>query len=223
MMKVLFIGWFIFLFGFAAFSQKQDTLIIKANDSVSLNLHHKDSVSRKLKDTTAKKKFNPGKASLYSAIFPGLGQIYNKKYWKVPIVWAAVGIPVYTFFFNRVYYTRARYAIAVVANGSQGNADSMAMVYPDYTAGVLAGDLQGLENIRNFYRENEDYSLLFFLLFYTLNIIDATVDAHLRDFNVSSDLSLKISPGVIQGANRGALTLGFDIHKPKPRPLFDTR
>lgn len=222
-MKVLFTGWFVCLFNLAVFSQKNDTLVIKANDSVSLSLHHNDSASRKLKDTVVKKKFDPGKASLYSAIFPGLGQIYNKKYWKVPIVWAAVGIPVYTFFFNRVYYNRSRYAIAVVANGSQGNADSMARVYPDYVAGVLAGDLQGLENIRNFYRENEDYSVLFFLLFYTLNIIDATVDAHLRDFNVSDDLSMKIRPGSIQGANWGAITLGFDLHKPKPKPLFDTR
>src|ERR1700734_283477 len=102
MMKVLLFVCFICLFEFAAFSQKKDTLVIKANDSISLSLHHKDSVSGKIKDTLAKKKFDPAKASLYSAIFPGLGQIYNKKYWKVPIVWAAVGIPVYTFFFNRV-------------------------------------------------------------------------------------------------------------------------
>ena len=223
MMKVLSIVFLTILIPIVAFSQKNDTLIIRARDSATLKLRQKDSLHPKIKDTASKKKFDPGKASLYSAIFPGLGQIYNKKYWKLPIVWAAVGIPVYTFFFNRTYYNRARYAIAVVANGSQGNADSMARVYPDYTAGVLAGDLQGLENIRNFYRQNEDYSLLFFILFYALNIIDATVDAHLRDFNVSNDLSIRIKPGNIPSSNSGSVGICIDIHKPRPRPLFDTR
>jgi len=221
MMKIFLLVFCFCIANMVAFSQKKDTMIIKQNDSVLLKTHSKDSLSKK--DIVTKKPFDPGKASLYSAIFPGLGQFYNKKYWKVPLAWAAVGIPTYTFFFNRKFYTRARYAIAVVANGSQGNADSLAKVFVDYRAGVVAGDLQGLENIRNFYRQNEDYSVLFFLLFYAIQIIDATVDAHLRDFNVSSDLSFNIKPGVLQGSNWGAVTLAFDIHKAKPKPLFDNR
>ena len=221
MTKFFLLVFFFSLINVLAFAQKKDTMIIKQNDSVILKKHSKDSISKN--DTVVKKPFNPGKASLYSAIFPGLGQAYNKKYWKVPLAWAAVGIPVYTFFFNRQYYKRARYAIEVVANGSQNNADSLAKVYIDYRSAVQLGDLQGLENIRNFYRQNEDYSVLFFLLFYTIQIIDATVDAHLRDFNVSRDLSFNIKPGALQGSNWGAVTFAFDIHKAKPKPLFDNR
>ncbi|HEY4194518.1 MAG TPA: DUF5683 domain-containing protein, partial [Mucilaginibacter sp.] len=63
--------------------------------------------------------------------------------------------------------------------------------------------------------------VLFFLLFYGLNILDATVDAHLKDFNVNSDLSFRIKPMIIPGPNPGAgITLAFDIHKPRPRPLM---
>jgi hypothetical protein len=88
---------------------------------------------------------------------------------------------------------------------------------------VLDGNAQGLENYRNYYRQNEDYSVLFFLLFYALQIVDATVDAHLKDFNVSSDLSFNIKPNIIEGCNWGAVTLSFDLHKAKPKPLFDNR
>lgn len=223
MMKFFLLVFFFSIVNEFAFSQKSDTLILKENGSAALKIHSKDSLLKK--DTLTKKPFNPGKASLYSAIFPGFGQFYNKKYWKVPIAWAAVGIPVYTFFFNRQFYNRSKYAIAVIANGSQNNADSLAKVYPDYKQAVLLGEssLQGMENIRNFYRQNEDYSVLFFLLFYTIQIIDATVDANLRDFNVSSDLSFNIKPGVLQGSNWGAVTFAFDIHKAKPKPLFDNR
>jgi hypothetical protein len=221
MMKILLLVPFFCLLQLIVFSQQKDTMIIKQNDSVILKTHSKDSLSKK--DTVKKKPFDPGKASLYSAIFPGLGQFYNKKYWKIPLAWAAVGIPTYTYFFNRQFYKRARYAITVIADSSQGNANIMAKVFPDYKQGVIDGDLQGMENIRNFYRQNEDYSVLFFLLFYTIQIIDATVDAHLRDFNVSNDLSFNIQPGVLQGSNWGAVTFAFDIHKAKPKPLFDNR
>lgn len=228
---------FVFIFfllslQYSVFPQKKDTLII-AKDSVILKSQLKDSANKPVakKDTVIKKKYNPGKASLYSAIFPGLGQIYNKKYWKVPIVWAAVGIPTYTFFDNRNWFNKTRYALAVFANGSWNNADSFARVDPklkpafyDYYTGALSpSDNTGtsLENYRNYFRKNEDYSVLFFLLFYALNIVDATVDAHLKEFNVNSDLSISIKPDIIEGTNAAGLALVLDIHKPKPRKLFD--
>lgn len=169
----------------------------------------------------------PGKAALYSAIFPSAGQFYNKKYWKMPIVLAAVGIPTYTFFDNRKWYNKTRYALAVLVNGSYMNADSLNKVDPKLKTYILNSDgtvflngAQALQNYRNYFRQNEDYSVLFFLLFYALNIIDATVDAHLKEFNVSSDLSLMLHPGIIENTNAGGISLVMDIHKPRPKPLI---
>lgn len=219
--------------GTIAICQQKDTLIAMG-DSVKLKLNSADSVNRR--DTARKNvplvkpKGNPGKAALYSAIFPGLGQAYNKKYWKVPIVWAAVGIPTYTFFDNKTWYNKTRYALAVLVNGSYTNADSLKkvdskllpfIINPNGT--VNFGNQQELQNYRNYFRQNEDYSILFLLLFYALNIVDATVDAHLKNFNVSSDLSLNIRPAFIEGSNAAALSFVLDIHRPKPKALIATR
>jgi hypothetical protein len=228
--KAFSILLFFALLQLAAYSQKNDTLLIK-QDSIVLKSSPKDSLSKKdssgKKIVVAKKKNSPARAALYSTVFPSLGQIYNKKYWKVPIVLAAVGIPAYTFFDNRKWYNKTRYALAVLANGSYTNADSLNKVDPKLRPGILNSDgtvniygLQELQNYRNYYRQNEDYSVLFFLLFYALNIVDATVDAHLKDFNVSSDLSFNIKPDIIDGSNAAGVSLVFDIHKARPKPLI---
>ena len=203
------------------FGQKTDSISHKAPATLLRKETNADSVTRK--DSSVHKKYDPGRASLYSAIFPGLGQFYNKKYWKVPIVWAAVGIPAYTFFDNRKWYAKTRYALAVVANGSQGNADSLNKVDALFRDAVLAGDSRDLQNERDYFRKNEDYSVLFFLLFYALSIVDATVDAHLKEFNVSSDLSFHIKPAILEGSNAPGMTLTFDFHKARPKPVFDIR
>lgn len=212
-----------------AYCQKKDTAVI-TQSSIKYKPASTDSTSKK--DTLAKKKHDPNKATLYSAVMPGLGQIYNKKYWKLPLVYAAVGIPVYTFFYNRSWYNKTRYALAVVANGSYGNADSVSRIDPQIRQYIfLNGQLRytvsstvsSLIVGRDDYRKNEDYSVLFFLLFYALNIVDATVDAHLKDFNVNSDLSFRIKPNVMPGPNGTGLSLVFDIHKPRARALIDIR
>ncbi|MBS1917133.1 MAG: hypothetical protein JST87_12720 [Bacteroidetes bacterium] len=212
----------------AGYSQKKDTVIIKP-DTVISKIHSKDSSVVK-KDSAIKKAYNPGRASLYSAVFPGLGQIYNKKYWKVPIVWAAVGIPTYTFFDNRNWFNKTRYALAVFANGSWNNTDSFSRIdsklkpaFYDQYGNLNPSSYTGtsLQNYRDYFRKNEDYSVLFFLLFYALNIVDATVDAHLKEFNVNSDLSISIKPDIIEGTNAAGLALVLDIHKARPKKLFD--
>ena len=156
---------------------------------------------------------------MYSAILPGAGQVYNKKYWKVPIVYAAIGIPAYFYFYNKNYYNQAQYALVVTINGSTG--DSLAAVNPDFLPLVESGNTNAIINVRNEARKNQDYSVLFFLLFYGLNIVDATVDAHLKDFNVTSDLSFQIKPMIIPGPSPSAgITLAFNLHKPRYRPLL---
>jgi hypothetical protein len=186
--------------------------VLEKKDSVYTGKYNtkaaRDSIDKRMKR-------NYHRATLYSAILPGAGQVYNKKYWKVPIIYAALGISAYSFFYNKTWYNKCQYALTVTINGG-----SDSLVDPELIPFVKAGDQNGLITYRDNFRKNQDYSVLFFLFFYGLNILDATVDAHLKDFNVSSDLSFKIKPMFIPGANPvGGITLAFDIHKPRPRGL----
>lgn len=154
------------------------------------------------KDTAIikKKVHSPRKATIRSAILPGWGQIYNKKYWKLPLVYAGIGIPAYTFVYNKQWYDRVRYALAVVVSGTQQQ-DSLDQVHPQLKALVALGaNGQGsLVNYRNEFRRDMDYSILFTLLMWGLNVVDATVDGHLKGFDVGDELSLKIQPTFIPG------------------------
>jgi hypothetical protein len=149
------------------------------------------------RDTIVKKKvFSPRQATIRSAIIPGWGQVYNKKYWKLPIVYGAIGFPMYLFFDNKKWYNKTKYALSIVVNNRQNNADSMARVDTKLTKFVLAGEQASLLNYRNEFRRDMDYSILFTLLMYGLNIVDATVDAHLKGFDVGEDLTFKIKPSL---------------------------
>jgi uncharacterized protein DUF5683 len=213
----------------AAYCQQKDTAVIIGN---SIKYHPAKIDSTAKIDSLAKKKHDPTRATLYAAIFPGAGQVYNKKYWKLPLVYAAVGIPAYTFFYNRSWYTKTRYALGVVANGESTNAAAVSKIDPQiqqyiFLDGTLRYDsattISALIIARDGYRKNEDYSVLFFLLFYALQIVDATVDAHLKDFNVNSDLSFRIRPNAAPGPGGNGLSLVFDIHKPRQRELFNVK
>jgi hypothetical protein len=163
-------------------------------------------VSKKVVDTMAR--HSPRKASIRSAIIPGWGQVYNGKYWKVPIVYTAIGIPAGLFFYNKKWYDRTNYAYAVSISPNP-SPDSLAKVHPDLLPLVERNASSSLVNYRNDFRKSMDYCVLFFLLAWGLNIVDATVDAHLKEFNVNPDLSLRLKP-VMSNNNYGiGLVLGF--------------
>jgi hypothetical protein len=189
-------------------------------DSVIKHGGHKTDSPYKI-DSLAKRVHNPRKATLYSTFFPGLGQIYNKKYWKVPLVWAAVGIPAYTYFDNRSWYNKTQKAIAIINDyRTAGTAipDSVRNSVDPKLRGFLdAGDDNSLRSYRNQYRKDEDYSILFFILFWGLNIVDATVDAHLASFDVSNELSFHLSQPAGAGPGLGVV---MDWHKPRYKPLM---
>jgi hypothetical protein len=202
--------------------QKDSAQAAQISDSV---LEKKDAIYKGTKSQATmdsielKQRKSYRRATLYSAILPGAGQFYNKKYWKIPIVFAAIGIPAYLYFYNKKIYNEAQYALVVTIN--QSGIDSQNKVSPDFLPLVQSGNTNAIINVRDEARKDQDYSVLFFLLFYGLNIVDATVDAHLKDFNVNSDLSFKIKPMIIPGPTPSAgITLAFDIHKPRPRPLW---
>lgn len=150
------------------------------------------------KDSTApiisEQVHSPRKAALYSAVLPGLGQAYNRDYWKIPLVYAALGITTGTYIINIKEYRRFRNAYRIRMDGNEDTIDEFATQYRNANS---------LKVIRDQYREWVDYSVLVFVLAYGLNIADATVFAHLKTFDMSDDLSIKIVPTVIDNRALG--------------------
>ncbi|OIQ23031.1 DUF5683 domain-containing protein [Lacinutrix sp. MedPE-SW] len=145
---------------------------------------------------------SPAKAAFYSAVLPGLGQAYNKKYWKIPIVYGALGAGIYFYTTNNKNYNRTRDAYK----------RRLAGFTDDEFQGRLTDD--GLLERQKTFRRNKELSLLITVGLYALNIIDANVDAHLLQFNVDEDLSLKPHYEIneIDKTGNFGLTLNFKIN-----------
>jgi len=143
----------------------------------------------------------PAKAAFYSAVLPGLGQAYNKKYWKIPIVYAAIGTGVYFYVDNNKQYKRVREAYKRRLVGFED----------DEFQGRLTDD--GLREAQKSFRRNKELSLLITFGLYALNIVDANVDAHLLQFNVDDNLSFKPHYTIDEFNNKGrvGLTMNFKL------------
>ena len=120
----------------------------------------------------------PAKAAFYSAILPGLGQAYNKKYWKIPLVYGAIGTSLYFYIDSNKKYHLYRDAYKRRLEG-----------FTDDEFDYL--DESRLISGQKFYQRNRDLSALFVVGFYILNIVDANVDAALIQFNVNENLSMR--------------------------------
>ncbi|MCT4630635.1 DUF5683 domain-containing protein [Winogradskyella sp.] len=168
----------------------------KENDSTSIAL---DKEPVLIENQLFKKKeidpLRPSKAAFYSAILPGAGQFYNKKYWKIPIVWGAIGTGVYFYLRNDKQFDRYRDAYK----------RRLAGFTDDEFYGVVSND--GLIRAQKQFRRNKEISLLVTIGLYALNIIDANVDAHLLQFNVDENLSLSPHYQYNQMENSGDLGL----------------
>jgi hypothetical protein len=165
--------------------------------------------------------YNPRKAALRSAILPGLGQIYNKKYWKLPIVYGGLGISGGVFLYNLKNYKDTRFAYKVKYNMRVNGTDTALF-------GRIRKELQPLsEESLRFYRDqfrrDIDYSAIFFILLWGLNVVDAAVDAHLKAFDVSPDLSFRLKPGYSEMAGTSGISLVLDIGKKKQTSFLPTR
>jgi hypothetical protein len=174
----------------------------------------------------AKKKLvhSPRTAAIRSAILPGLGQVYNKKYWKLPIVYGALGVTGYIFADNIKTYKEYRHAYGVRYRYSQATATAADTA--DYNALLPLYRVVGVDALRSGrdrFRQYIDYSVLFFVLFWGLNVVDATVDAHLKGFDVSPDLSIFIKAGRSEMAGTNGLSLVMPLGQKKHFPLLTAR
>ncbi|NQY00313.1 MAG: hypothetical protein HRT70_04140 [Flavobacteriaceae bacterium] len=168
----------------------------------------KDSLNIKTTKKTAASinEFNPlapSKAAFYSAVFPGMGQIYNKKYWKAPIVWAGMATSTSIYLFNNNEYKRYRRAFRQRESGLQ---DEFTL---DNGTEVISRN--GLISAQRTLRNNRDLSLLATVLVYVLQIVEASVNAHLLQFDTSDQLSVK--PVMISDPIRvEAPSMGLRLH-----------
>ncbi|MGM8361258.1 DUF5683 domain-containing protein [Flavobacterium sp. ARAG 55.4] len=140
----------------------------------------------------------PAKAAFYSAVLPGLGQAYNKRYWKIPLVYGAIGTSLYFYIdSNKKYHGfRDEYKRRLEGNPSEEYA------YITDNSRLIAA--------QKFYQKNRDFSTLFIVGFYVLNIIDANVDAALMQFNVDDRLSVK--PTLYQNSLNYKTNVGLSLN-----------
>lgn len=165
-------------------------------------------VVNKQKVDSVIRKHSPKKAAIRSALIPGWGQAYNKRYWKIPIVYGALGVSGGIFLFNLKNYRELKQAYIARNRAlptSAGPGDSTEYRKLERIYQVL--DINAIRTYRDEYRRNIDYSALFFILLWGLNVVDATVDAHLRSFDVTPDLSFRFRVGTSEMAGTTGLSL----------------
>lgn len=213
----LFILLLLMCFSANAQQNRADSNFIPLKDSVSLFDSAKKNPSAQpvalrpdLNAVSPKKKqHDPRKATRLSLIFPGLGQIYNREpWWRIGLVYAAVGIPTYFFIDNNIWYNKTKKAYEIRVNNDSarfGEIDDI--LKPLNTA--------SLQFYRNEFRRNRDYSALFILLAWGLNIVDATVYAHLKEFDINDDLSFKMKPDINPSTGNVGATLTFSLKQNK--------
>lgn len=194
MSRTLLTFLFSILFTWVCSAQDKNATVT-TKDSLKTDLKKKgivvqDSIFEK------RKPFNPlapSKAAFYSAVLPGLGQVYNKRYWKVPIVYAVIGTGVYAYTYNDDLYDRFRTAFKRRQAGFTDdefydvNGDNPIGSAPDLDTGDL-------ERQQENYQRDRDLALVVTIAMYALNIIDANVDSHLKQFNIDEDLSMDMQP-----------------------------
>ncbi len=172
--------------------EKKETAV----DSLQTDLNKKGVVLQT--GTVERKAINPlgpSKAAFYSAVIPGLGQIYNRRYWKAPIVWAAIGVSASVFVQNNNNFNVFRDAFK---RRRAGFTDDEFFAQNDGT--IIPGNPrvsdEALQDAQERFQGDRDLALLVTIGLYALNIIDANVDAHLKQYNVDGKLAMDIKPFV---------------------------
>jgi hypothetical protein len=164
----------LFFICFCNFAKAQESDSLRL-EFVKDSIHKKRAVNKAIYSTARK-------ATIMSAVFPGLGQIYNHKYWKAPVIYVALGGLTYWGISNQIKY---KYYSDNLKYENDGDAS---------TVNVTRYKTDDLITEKRYYRKYRDIAIMAGALVYLVNIIDANVDAHLRTFDVSDDLSLQVNP-----------------------------
>ena len=215
--QFFFILFLLIVSSFPVFAQTDSTTNLKVNNGKEISLDTLKPGSDKAtkiiakKDSVSTKKHDPRKATLRSAIIPGWGQAYNHEYWKIPIVYGAISIPTVTFLYNNRWYQRTKNAYTILVTDGD-----LSKINPK----LKNLDASSLQLYRTSFRKDRDYSVLFFLLAWALNVADATVFAHLKDFDVSRDLSMHVQPDFNTTTKTPSLGFVFNYSKASQKKLL---
>lgn len=203
----------VFLFLFVGIITNNHAQVLKTNEMIS----KKDSIENKIakKDSVKKPyKIIPRVSTIRSAMVPGWGQIYNRQYWKLPLVYGGFAVNIYYIITNQARYTYYK----------QQYIDNFKVASPPSSAKItLYGDVSGIQrevtpaqlnSYVNGFRRNRDGSYLILAVVWAANIVDANVTAHLKTFDLTDDISLKIqptltSPDMMNTVFGAKLTLAF--------------
>ena len=166
-----------------------------ASDSTSIRWEGKWS--------TPKERFQPipKKAILYSAILPGLGQVYNRQYWKVPIIYAGMAAAFIAYDFNNSRYQQYKKAYIARIDNNPSTTDEFVGLYTD----------ANLKTLQDSYKRFADMTILFTAVGFAIQSLDALTAAHLKNFDVSKDISFRFSPTVLPGGQIG-IAMIFKTH-----------
>lgn len=202
-----------------------DTIIVEAVDSITRAvLVAADSLTVPLPEEMAEVepfKPNPTKALIYSALVPGLGQIYNRKYWKLPFVYGGLMGCLYAVTWNQGNYSD-------YSNAYWGTVQENPLEHKDLWQNFVTGSIDlnddeamlakagdknfqdQLKRRKDYYRRFRDISIFIGVGVYVLGMLDAYVDAHLFDFDISPDLSMRVEPAITPGTNRSSQVYGIN-------------
>ncbi len=193
MKKLFVLSAFTFLLTFQLQAQtavvtESDSLIVESQDTVLLKSYAT--------------RYNPRKALLFAAVLPGLGQIYNKKYWKLPLVYGGFFGTTYAMvFYNNLYRDYKQKLFANLEDGYEGDSE------------IRPGDVYTTKNYRvavDRAKRSRDFWLIMMGAMYLLQMVDAHVDAHLKEFDLNPQLRVSIEPMMEQNMMQGKQS-GFSL------------
>ena len=189
MKKLLFL---LFLINLTSTIQGQ---VIRIDTTKIVNIDKKIKVYSKQDSLKKFYKIIPRTATIRSAMVPGWGQVYNRQYWKLPLVAGAFAVNIYFIARNDMRYHYYRNILgATYAGGTTSTATTFKVPIYDDPASIREYNQDQLNNIVAGYRKNRDGSYLILLAVWAANIVDANVTAHLKTFDMTDDISLKIQP-----------------------------
>lgn len=193
--------------------KKMEEVVVQSDSSVirySLDL---DSVKHYREMTIDKKRFipNPKKALWLAIVFPGGGQIYNRKYWKLPLIYGGFIGCLYALTWNNTMYRDYSQAYIDIMDNDENTKSYENFISPRYDTKANAARLQEVfRRKKNYYRRFRDLSMFCMIGVYALSIIDAYVDAELSSFDISRDLTMKVHPTIIHDKHSAMRAQGLN-------------